>query len=167
MEYFDLYTIDRKPLEKISARGNRLNKNEYHIVVMAILINTQGEVLLTKRSKNKIAAGFWECTAGSVLAGENGKEAIAREIKEEIGINVQITDNPISEYFEDDAIFDLWVININISIDDLILQTEEVDEAKYVTLKDIQNIINSGIAAKSLSELIRLNNIGLISIKES
>lgn len=118
-ECFDVCTIDRKPLGKICVRGSRLNVNEYHIVAMAILINEQGEVLLTKRSKNKTAAGMWECTAGSVLTGEESKEAIIREVKEELGITVEMKGKSISGYIENDAIFDLWMVNdIEYTMDD-------------------------------------------------
>jgi 8-oxo-dGTP pyrophosphatase MutT (NUDIX family) len=80
VEYFDVYTINRIPLGKKYPRGSQLSNNEYRLVVMGILINDSGEVLLTKRSKNKIAGGKWECTAGLVQAGENSKAAIIREI---------------------------------------------------------------------------------------
>ena len=113
MEYFDLCTIDRKPLDKKVQRGTKLNKNEYHLVVMAIMLNEKNEVLLTRRSNNKIAGGLWECTAGSVLAGENSRNAIIREVKEEIGINVKVFGNPITSYSEKDALFDIWMIQIN------------------------------------------------------
>ena len=166
MEYFDLCTIDRKPLDKKVKRGTKLNKNEYHLVVMAIMLNKKNEVLLTRRSNNKIAGGLWECTAGSVLAGENSRDAIIREVKEEIGININISGDPITSYSEEDALFDIWIINIDNKIQDLVLQIEEVDDAKYVTLKDIKNIINNGTATKSLSELIKLNSNGIVLINE-
>jgi 8-oxo-dGTP diphosphatase len=167
-EYFDICTIDRNSLGKICERGSKLNNGEYHVVAMAILINKQDEVLLTRRSKNKTSAGMWECTAGSVLAGEKSRDAIIREIKEELGIKVEIKERPISEYIENDAIFDLWMAdNIEYKIDDLTLQKEEVDKAGYKTLNEIKDIIKSGTATKCLNEIVKLNNIGLIKIKEN
>jgi 8-oxo-dGTP diphosphatase len=167
-EYFDVCTIDRNLLGKVCERGSKLNENEYHIVAMAILINNQNKILLTRRSKNKTSAGMWECTAGSVLAGEKSRDAIIREIKEELGIKVEIKGQPISEYTENDAIFDLWMAdNIEYKIDDLTLQKEEVDEAGYKTLNEIKDIIKSGTATKCLNEIVKLNNIGLIKLKEN
>jgi 8-oxo-dGTP diphosphatase len=167
-EYFDVCTIDRNSLGKICERGSKLDKGEYHIVAMVILVNKQNKILLTRRSKNKTAAGMWECTAGSVLAGEKSRDAIIREIKEELGIKVEIKERPISEYIENDAIFDLWMAdNIDYTIDDLKLQKEEVDEAGYKTLNEIKDIIKSGTATKCLNEIVKLNNIGLIKLKEN
>ncbi len=113
-ELFDICTIDRKQLGITKTRGSKLLENEYHVVVMAIMIRPDGKILITKRSSNKIAAGKWECTAGSVIAGENSKEAIRREVIEEVGIKTTIEDeDPISYYLEDDAIFDIWKIEIS------------------------------------------------------
>ncbi len=166
MEYFDVCTIDRKPLGKKAQRGSKLENGEYHLVVMAILQNENGEVLLTRRSQHKIAAGLWECTAGSVLAGENSRDAIIREVKEEIGLTVHVSGNPIQEYSEEDALFDIWLIKIETNVQDLVLQTDEVDEAKYACLNEIRQIIHSGAATTSLNELLKLHRAGIISIKE-
>jgi NADH pyrophosphatase NudC (nudix superfamily) len=166
-EIFDVCTITRQPLGKTCIRGNKLGENEYHIVVMAVLSNEKGEILLTKRSKNKIAAGKWECTAGCVIAGEKSKDAIIREIKEEIGIMVNIENiEPVRSYIEDDALFDIWPIKTNCEVDKLVLQKSEVDEAKYATISPIKEIINSGEATKSLYEIVRLCENGIIRISK-
>ena len=133
---------------------------------MAILINDDGEILLTKRSRHKIAAGKWECTAGSVLAGETSRDAIVREVKEEIGISPIFAEEPVSEYLEDNAIFDIWVGKVNHQIADLLLQEEEVDEAMYATLDDVKKIIEEDQGTKSLGEVVRLDNRGLIQLKK-
>ena len=165
-ELFDICTIDGESLGITRVRGSKLLKNEYHVVVMAIMINQYGEILVTKRSLKKIAPGKWECTAGSVIAGENSKNAMIREIFEEIGIVVKIEDEkPISYYLENDAIFDIWRIKIANSLSELKLQKDEVDEAKFVTIREIENFIKSGNATSSLKEVIRLFKSGEISVK--
>lgn len=164
-EYFDIYTINREPTGKKGVRGQDLKKNEYHIVVMAIIMNKYGEVLITKRSNNKIAGGKWECTSGSALAGESSKEAVIREIKEELGVTVTIEEEkPISYFVLDDAIWDIWVVKANIDIIDVKLQHEEVDEAKYVNLEEITNMIKSRIATKTIEKMVSLHKKGFIKI---
>ena len=165
-EYFDLCDIERNSLSKLGKRGSVFEKGEYHIVVMAILKNENDEILVTKRSQNKLIPGKWECTAGSVIAGETSANAIKREIKEEIGIDVDPSfARVISEYFEDDAIFDIWEIEIKTKVTDLVLQIEEVDEAKYVTILEIENMIECGISTKSLCEVVKLYEIGKLKAK--
>ena len=58
------------------------------IVVSLALINNADEILLSKRPKNKHLAGFWEFPGGKVETGEVPEIALIREIKEELGINI-------------------------------------------------------------------------------
>ena len=165
-EYFDLYSKTREPLNKTAKRGSVLEKDEFHIIVLGILVNENGEILLTRRSQIKSMPGKWECTAGSVIAGENSEEAIKREIKEEIGIDIDIKKaSIISEYFEDDGIFDIWKIDTTIKLSDLVLQYEEVDKALYATISQIKEIIDLGNATLSLGEVVKLYDSGKLMAK--
>lgn len=57
----------------------------------AFIVNSQGEILLTKRSKNtRNEHGKWEAPGGQVHFGETREQAIKREIKEELGVDIEI-----------------------------------------------------------------------------
>jgi len=58
------------------------------IVVSVALINDADEILLSKRPKNKHLEGFWEFPGGKVENGEVPENALIREIKEELDINI-------------------------------------------------------------------------------
>jgi 8-oxo-dGTP diphosphatase len=162
-ERFDIYTRDRRTLNKTARRGSRLRQDEYHLVVMGMLVNSKNEILITKRSQNKPGAGKWECTSGSVLAGETSRDAIQREIKEELGIAIEVKEEiPMGEFFEDDAIFDIWKITVRCGIEDLVLQESEVDEAKIISINDIKAFVQINPCASSLRELARLYDDGLL-----
>jgi NADH pyrophosphatase NudC (nudix superfamily) len=164
-EHFDVVDIDRRPLGRTSKRGATLSEGEFHLIVMAAILNGEGRILLTRRSGKKIAAGMWECTAGSVIAGESSKDAVLREIREEIGISVYVESaGPIAWFIEDDGIFDLWVFHGNWELDELTLQKTEVDAAKYATLSEIREIIRTGVATKSLDEIVKLAEKGILKI---
>lgn len=60
-------------------------------VTAAILINN-GKVLIARRAKNQKLAGKWEFPGGKVEAGETPEECLIREIKEELGIKIEIED---------------------------------------------------------------------------
>ena len=65
------------------------DKNLLHNEVAAFIINGKGQVLLQKRSVNKrFNPNKWALCAGHVDAYESLESAILREIKEEIGIDV-------------------------------------------------------------------------------
>lgn len=50
-----------------------------------------GRYLLLRRSENKsFAPGAWECVTGRVQQGEGFEQALHREIREEIGVDVTI-----------------------------------------------------------------------------
>jgi 8-oxo-dGTP diphosphatase len=55
-------------------------------VVAAVLTRPNGEVMLASRPDGKVYAGYWEFPGGKVEAGETLEHALARELKEELGI---------------------------------------------------------------------------------
>jgi 8-oxo-dGTP diphosphatase len=48
----------------------------------------EGRFLLTSRPAGKVYAGYWEFPGGKVEAGETVEQALARELREEIGIQI-------------------------------------------------------------------------------
>lgn len=58
-------------------------------VAVGIVWNVSGEFLLTTRPTGKAYAGHWEFPGGKLEAGETVEQALARELKEELGIDVR------------------------------------------------------------------------------
>ncbi|HEY0113256.1 MAG TPA: (deoxy)nucleoside triphosphate pyrophosphohydrolase [Allosphingosinicella sp.] len=59
------------------------------IVVAAALVNDEGRVLLQQRRAGRDMEGLWEFPGGKLEAGEGLEEALARELREELGIEVE------------------------------------------------------------------------------
>lgn len=57
-------------------------------VVCGIIYNTKNEVLLCQRSRQMKHPGKWEFPGGKVQSGESYFEALIREIKEELMVEV-------------------------------------------------------------------------------
>lgn len=57
-------------------------------VAAAVLQRPDGTFLLAQRPPDKIWAGYWEFPGGKVEAGESRHDALVRELKEELGIEV-------------------------------------------------------------------------------
>ena len=58
-------------------------------VAVGVLINPQGEFLLTSRPVGKVYEGYWEFPGGKLEAGESVEQALRRELQEEIGITIE------------------------------------------------------------------------------
>lgn len=62
------------------------------LVVAAALIDGQRRVLLARRPPGKAMAGLWEFPGGKVDAGETPEAALARELREELSVEVDEAD---------------------------------------------------------------------------
>jgi 8-oxo-dGTP diphosphatase len=68
----------------MSAQGERTPVD----VAVGVLINPEGEFLLTSRPAGKVYAGYWEFPGGKLEAGESVEAALRRELHEELGIEI-------------------------------------------------------------------------------
>jgi len=56
---------------------------------VAVLIRSDGAALLAQRPETKVYAGYWEFPGGKIEPGEPVREALRREIREELGIEIE------------------------------------------------------------------------------
>jgi len=62
-----------------------------HIVVgAAVTVNRKGEVLIARRLADGMLGGLWEFPGGKQENGETIQECVVRELKEELGINIEV-----------------------------------------------------------------------------
>lgn len=150
IEKLDVYNSKKERTGKIIERipGVTLKKGEYIISVQCWIVNLQGKILLTQRSLNKSHGGMWEPTGGLVQSGESSKEGIKRELREEIGLdiddeNIKLIKEIVEE--DDDLNFfrDIYLIKQNIKLNNLSFKDNEVMNVKYVSLEEFSNMINN------------------------
>ncbi|MGQ9495607.1 MAG: 8-oxo-dGTP diphosphatase MutT [Thermoanaerobaculaceae bacterium] len=60
------------------------------LVVAGVIRDRQGRVLLARRLPSAHLGGFWEFPGGGVEEGESPEEALKRELKEELGVEVAV-----------------------------------------------------------------------------
>ena len=85
---------------------------EVHVLV-GILEDAEGRVLVNQRRSGTHMAGFWEFPGGKRARGEGRREALDRELAEELGIEVQDA-SPLLElshsYPEKRVRLDVWFV---------------------------------------------------------
>lgn len=57
-------------------------------VAVAVVQRADGRVLLAERPHGKVSAGYWEFPGGKFNAGESPEQALARELHEELGVEL-------------------------------------------------------------------------------
>lgn len=148
-EKLDVYNIDKKRTGKVIERkqGVTLNNGEYIISVQCWIVNSEGKILLTQRSLNKNNGGKWKPTGGLVISGETSKQGIKRELKEEIGLDIEddkirlikeiVEENENLNFFRD-----IYLIKEDINLDEISFNDEVID-AKYVTIEEFSKMIEN------------------------
>ncbi len=58
------------------------------LVAACVLIDADGRVLISQRPEGKSMAGLWEFPGGKMEPGECPEEAVIREMREELGIEI-------------------------------------------------------------------------------
>ena len=61
-------------------------------MAVGILLDPQGRVLITRRASEAHQGGLWEFPGGKVEPGETITDALARELNEELGVTVLISE---------------------------------------------------------------------------
>ena len=61
------------------------------LVVAAALTDTEGRVLMARRPTGKQHGGLWEFPGGKIERDETPKAALVRELREELGIEIERT----------------------------------------------------------------------------
>lgn len=108
----------------------------------AMILNEKGEILLCKRSMHaKNERGCWENPGGAVEFGEKLEDAVKREIKEELNIDLEL----LEQFPAGDHIIpgdrQHWVATTFLakikSGKPKIMEPEKCDEIKWFSLKDL------------------------------
>jgi 8-oxo-dGTP diphosphatase len=58
-------------------------------VAVGVIINHHGQVLISRRTAAQHQGNKWEFPGGKVEAGETSRQALCREIREELGLDIQ------------------------------------------------------------------------------
>lgn len=152
MEWNDVYDKDRHRTGRTHRRGTPWRKGEYGFVVCVWVYDGKGNVLLTRRAKEKTFPGTWENSGGAVQAGETSLQAIVRELFEETGIRAEQADFELISASTDKCThYDFYCLKRDIPIDQVKLQPGETDNARWVSFSQVHEMINKGQICKIIA----------------
>jgi len=90
-----------------------LNSNPLHVAVGVIRNPEDGRILLTRRAQKVQQGGLWEFPGGKLEADESPQQALNRELREEVGIEVHHA-RPLLKikhrYPELEVLLDVWQV---------------------------------------------------------
>lgn len=149
-------------LDILDASGNKTGESRtyedahelglIHGTVHVWIVNSQGQLLLQKREKNRKAyPGLWDISsAGHISKGETSIQAAKREVKEELGIELLDGDFHFLGTFEEHIILnngtyinnefqDSFVVKKNVPIEEIKFDPGEVEEVRWITVQEFKN----------------------------
>lgn len=144
MELWDIYDSCFEKTGRLQERGKDLHPGEYHLVVHIFPINSKKEILIQKRSDTVAwSPGVWAATGGSAIQGEDMYQACSRELEEELGIKESKDKMDMVAIFKKNYSFhSVWLVHTEAKLEELLIQKEEVAEARWVTRSELEDMIN-------------------------
>ena len=144
MEKWDLFDMQRSKVEKQITRGDEMTPDEFHLVVHVCIFNTKGEMLIQQRQPFKQGwSNLWDITCGgSAVAGDTSQQAASRELFEELGIHYNFEKiRPQFTINFERGFDDFYLIEYDFDLNELTLQKEEVQAAKWASKEEILELI--------------------------
>ena len=154
MEFWDIYDKDKKPTGRTMKRNDWcLKDGEYHLTVLGVVARPDGTFLITKRVMTKAwAPGCWEVSGGAAQAGEESREAVLREVKEETGLDARDADGGYLFTYKrenpgegDNYFVDCYLFTLPFAPEQVKIRPNEALEYKLATLEEIQELAQQGI----------------------
>lgn len=154
MEYWDIYDKDKKKTGRTMKRNDWILKDgEYHLSVLGVIQRPDGKFLITQRVMTKHwAPGHWEVSGGGVMAGEESREAVLREVREETGLDVSGAEGGyVFSYHRenpgegDNYFVDIYKFIMDFDESDVKVQESEALGFKLATKEEIEALAAQGI----------------------
>lgn len=170
-EYVDVLDVNGKVTGKVITKKEAHKTGKWHRAVHVWIISEdKKKILLQKRCLDKnLFPNMWDISVGGhVSSGEDTLIAAKRELAEELGLNSDSYEfeyvDIIEEKFIDGEIVSnefvtIYKILSDIDVNKLVLQEEEVCDARWFTKDELNNLRTELKVIPHIKEFELINNI--------
>ena len=120
-------------------------KNKYQAITACVFLHKKGKLLIAKRSgSSKFLPGKYELVGGYIEFGETIEEGLKREVKEELGVDINI-ENPfyvftyISERGDKHAVEICYFAKMLDPSQPIKLDQREHSEYRWISKNEVDN----------------------------
>ena len=118
-----------------------------------------GRYLITQRPRTASLPLLWEFPGGRVMDGEGDAEALAREIKERLGVEVQVLELAATTHHNYEQYdLDFSVFYCRLKDPDAKLVHVKAADHRWVTLQEMGSYQFPGADARTLAWLLELDH---------
>ncbi len=146
-------------------------KGIWHGSIHVLIVNNdRSKTLLQKRcADKKLYPNTWDIAVGGhISSGEDDLTSAKRELEEELGLNPETFNiervGRTTEKLNNNGVISneyvsIFIVYADIDIKDIKLQVEEVSEAKWCTVEELNRFIEEGIIIPHEKEYEILNEV--------
>jgi NAD+ diphosphatase len=125
---------------------------QINLAMIAILTNSKNQICLVNQNS---LSKFKVLIAGYIKPGENLENCVRREIKEEIGVDIENCEYMSSHYYENNNVL-MTGFHATTNQSDLKIDDTEIDSANWYELDDaLWRIREGSIAYKLVDQFIK------------
>ena len=112
-------------------------------VVAAIIIGQQQQILISRRPDHLHQGGLWEFPGGKVEVNEQPQCALARELREELAIEIEVLQPYMQishDYPDKNVLLDIWTVRHTEGQ----MRGVEGQECRWISLPQLAQAIDAG-----------------------
>lgn len=118
-----------------------------------------GRYLITQRSKNASLPLLWEFPGGRVHEGEGDADALKRELKERLGLDVVVDEEAMATHHDyDHYAVDFRVFRCHLARPDQEVSHAKVNDHRWAALDEMGQYQFPGADARTLEKLLDLDS---------
>lgn len=141
LEIFDIYDLNGKVTGKTAVKGTKCTGNDYYLGVHVYIYNSNCEFLIQKRAGDKdFRPNQWEVLLEHAMTSEKGIDTAIRGVQEELGLTCSkeqfsFLSQIVWKQFH--HLIDIFFLQADISVNDIIIQTQELSEVKWISKEEM------------------------------